>query len=138
MSDAQLRAVGENSISNQGLLNRKQAAVARGQGNLAPVFVDHAKGSEMWDVEGKRYIDFGTGIAVCSAGHAHLKINAAVARQLDKFSHSCVMVTPYENAVKLAEKLNHLAPGDSIKKSIFVTTGAEAIFRVPLTRRSTT
>jgi 4-aminobutyrate aminotransferase/(S)-3-amino-2-methylpropionate transaminase len=114
-------------LSNQDWQARKEDAVARGQGNIAPVYVERAAGSELWDVEGKRYIDFGTGIAVCSAGHCHPKITAAVAEQLDKFSHTCVMVTPYDSSVRLAEKLNELAPGPSKKKSIFVTTGAEAI-----------
>ena len=61
---------------------------------LPPIFVERAAGSEIWDVEGNRYIDFSTGIAVCSAGHSHPKIKAAVARQLENFSHTCVMVTP--------------------------------------------
>lgn len=106
---------------------RKNAAMARGEGNVAPVFVDRAQGSELWDVEGKRYIDFGTGIAVCNTGHRHPKIMAAVAAQLERFSHTCVMVTPYDSAVMLAEKLNALAPGVSPKKTMFVTTGAEAV-----------
>lgn len=106
---------------------RKEAAIARGQGNIAPVYIDRAENAEMWDVEGKRYIDFGTGIAVCSTGHLHPKVMAAVSRQLERFSHTCVMVTPYDSAVQLAEKLNELAPGDSPKKTIFVTTGAEAV-----------
>jgi 4-aminobutyrate aminotransferase/(S)-3-amino-2-methylpropionate transaminase len=116
-----------SGLSNQDWQARKEDAVARGQGNIAPVYIERAAGSELWDVEGKRYIDFGTGIAVCSAGHCHPKITAAVAEQLDKFSHTCVMVTPYDSSVRLAEKLNELAPGPSKKKSIFVTTGAEAI-----------
>ena len=127
MSKAQLKIAEGNKISNQDWLARKSNAVARGQGHLAPVFVDHAQGSEIWDIEGKRYIDFGTGIAVCSAGHCHPKITAAVTEQLQKFSHTCVMVTPYDSSVQLAEKLNELAPGPSKKKSIFVTTGAEAV-----------
>jgi len=106
---------------------RKQAAMARGQGNIAAVYIDRAKNAEMWDVEGKRYIDFGTGIAVCSTGHSNPKIVAAVKNQLERFSHTCVMVTPYGSAVELAEKLNELAPGPTPKKSIFVTTGAEAV-----------
>ncbi|MCP4391287.1 MAG: aminotransferase class III-fold pyridoxal phosphate-dependent enzyme, partial [Gammaproteobacteria bacterium] len=114
-------------MSNAEWQARKTDAVARGQGNIAPIYVEHALGSELWDVEGTRYIDFGTGIAVCSAGHCHPKITAAVAEQLEKFSHTCVMVTPYDSSVRLAEKLNELAPGPSKKKSIFVTTGAEAI-----------
>ncbi|MCK5746520.1 MAG: aminotransferase class III-fold pyridoxal phosphate-dependent enzyme, partial [Oricola sp.] len=106
---------------------RKGAAMARGEGNAAPVFVDRALGSEIWDVEGKRYIDFATGIAVCNTGHRHPKVMAAVAAQLERFSHTCVMVTPYDSAVLLAEALNELAPGSSAKKTMFVTTGAEAV-----------
>ena len=78
-------------------------------------------------VEGNRYIDFGTGIAVCNTGHSHPKIVAAVKEQVERFSHTCVMVTPYDTAVRLAEALNELAPGDTPKKSMFVTTGAEAV-----------
>ena len=106
---------------------RKNAAMARGEGNVAPVFVDRALGSELWDVEANRYIDFGTGIAVCNTGHRHPKVMKAISDQLDRFSHTCVMVTPYDSAVLLAEALNGLAPGASPKKSMFVTTGAEAV-----------
>ena len=106
---------------------RKNAAMARGEGNIAPVFVDRASGSEVWDVEGRRYIDFGTGIAVCNTGHMHPKVKEAVSRQLERFSHTCVMVTPYDVAVELAERLNRIAPGDSSKKTMLVTTGAEAV-----------
>jgi len=127
MSNAELKVTESAGLSNAEWQARKTDAVARGQGNIAPVYVERALGSEIWDVEGNRYIDFGTGIAVCSAGHCHPKITAAVADQLNKFSHTCVMVTPYDSSVRLAEKLNELAPGPSKKKSIFVTTGAEAI-----------
>jgi 4-aminobutyrate aminotransferase/(S)-3-amino-2-methylpropionate transaminase len=106
---------------------RKVAAIARGQGNIAPVYVERAKNAEIWDVEGKRYIDFGTGIAVCNTGHSNPHVVAAVKEQLDRFSHTCVMVTPYDTAVRLAEALNGLAPGETRKKSMFVTTGAEAV-----------
>jgi 4-aminobutyrate aminotransferase/(S)-3-amino-2-methylpropionate transaminase len=112
---------------NSSLQKRKENAFARGLANVAPVYVDKASGSEIWDVEGNRYIDFATGIAVCNTGHSHPKIVSAVKEQLDRFSHTCLMVSPYESAVILAEKLNQLAPGDSPKKSIFVTTGAEAV-----------
>ena len=114
-------------MSNAQWQVRKQAAMARGQGNIAAVYIDYAKNSEMWDVEGNRYIDFGTGIAVCSTGHSNPAVVAAVQNQLKRFSHTCVMVTPYDSAVELAEKLNELAPGPTPKKSIFVTTGAEAV-----------
>ena len=116
-----------NDVSNAQLQTRKDVAFARGQGNLAPIFIERAENAELWDVEGNRYIDFGTGIAVCSTGHSNPKVVAAVQEQLQRFSHTCVMVTPYESAVELAEKLNDLAPGDTPKKTIFVTTGAEAV-----------
>lgn len=106
---------------------RKIAAIARGQGNAAAVYIDHARNAEMWDIEGKRYIDFGTGIAVCNTGHAHPRIVAAVKAQVERFSHTCVMITPYDTAVRLAEELNARAPGSTPKKSIYVTTGAEAV-----------
>jgi 4-aminobutyrate aminotransferase/(S)-3-amino-2-methylpropionate transaminase len=127
MSSAEIKVGDFQQLSNADWQARKEDAVARGQGNIAPVYVERAAGSEIWDVEGKRYIDFGTGIAVCSAGHCHPKITAAVAEQLNKFSHTCVMVTPYDVSVRLAEKLNEIAPGPTKKKSIFVTTGAEAV-----------
>ncbi|WNC72059.1 4-aminobutyrate--2-oxoglutarate transaminase [Thalassotalea psychrophila] len=114
-------------MNNQQLQDRKTKVIARGQGNMYPVYVERAVNSELWDVEGKRYIDFGTGIAVCNTGHSHPKVVAAVKTQVDKFSHTCVMVNPYEVAVELAEKLTAIAPGDSDKKAIFVSTGAEAV-----------
>ena len=114
-------------MTNEKLQARKSQVIARGQGNVYPVYVEHAKNAEIWDVEGNRYIDFGAGIAVCNTGHSHPKIIAAVKAQVDKFSHTCVMVNPYEVAVELAEKLTAIAPGPSEKKAIFVTTGAEAV-----------
>lgn len=112
---------------NQELQARKANVIARGQGNMYQAYVERAENSEIWDVEGNRYIDFGAGIAVCNTGHSHPKVVAAVKEQLDKFSHTCVMVNPYEVAVELAEKLIEIAPGDSEKKAIFVSTGAEAV-----------
>ncbi|EPJ43426.1 MAG: 4-aminobutyrate aminotransferase [Osedax symbiont Rs1] len=114
-------------MNNQELQQRKNKVIARGQGNLYQVYVERAEGSELWDVEGDRYIDFGAGIAVCNTGHSHPKVVAAAKQQLDKFSHTCVMVNPYEVAVELAEKLVDIAPGNSDKKAIFVSTGAEAV-----------
>lgn len=106
---------------------RKSDAIARGEGNLAALYVDRADGAEIWDIEGNRFIDFATGIAVCNTGHTHPKVTEAVIEQVKRFSHTCVMVTPYDSAVRLAEALNALAPGPSKKKSMFVTTGAEAV-----------
>ena len=114
-------------MNNQQLQARKNQAIARGQGNMAPVYVDRALNAEVWDVEGKRYIDFGAGIAVVNTGHNHPKVKAAVLAQMERFSHTCVMVSPYESAVAVAEKLNAAAPGNSPKKSILLTTGAEAV-----------
>lgn len=100
-----------NKTTNESLQARKLNVFARGQGNVYPVFVERAKNAELWDVEGTRYIDFGTGIAVCNTGHSHPKVIEAVKAQVEKFSHTCVMVNPYESAVELAEKLTQLAPG---------------------------
>ena len=117
----------ETRTTNADWQERKLAAMARGQGNIAPVYIERAANAELWDVEGNRYIDFGTGIAVCNTGHSNPRVVAAVQEQVGRFSHTCVMVTPYESAVRLAEQLNELVPGDTPKKTIFVTTGAEAV-----------
>jgi len=114
-------------MTNADWAARKAAAIARGQGQVASVYVDRASNAELWDVEGKRYIDFATGIAVCNTGHSHPEVVAAVKQQIDRFSHTCVMVTPYDSAVRLAEVLNELAPGKTPKKTTYVTTGAEAV-----------
>ena len=113
-----------NPNTNAAWQARKTEAIARGEGNLANLYVERAVGAEIWDVEGKRYIDFATGIAVCNTGHTHPKVTDAVINQVKSFSHTCVVVTPYDSAVRLAEELNRLAPGPSKKKSMFVTTGA--------------
>jgi 4-aminobutyrate aminotransferase/(S)-3-amino-2-methylpropionate transaminase len=115
------------TTSNAEWAARKTAAFARGQGHAAAIFIERAANAELWDVEGNRYVDFGTGIAVCNTGHSHPAVVAAVKEQVERFSHTCVMVTPYDSAVRLAETLNELAPGNSVKKTIFVTTGAEAV-----------
>ena len=106
--------------SNQDLQRRRDAAFARGLGNQLPVYVERARNAEIWDVEGRRYIDFGSGIAVLNTGHLHPKVHAAVAKQLEAFSHTCLMITPYESAVELAEQLNRLAPGPTPKKCISI------------------
>ena len=113
--------------TNAELQERRDAAIARGISNQLPVYVARAENAELWDVEGRRYIDFAGGIAVLNTGHVHPRVKAAVAAQLEAFSHTCFMVTPYAVAIELAEKLNRLAPGSSPKKAIFVTTGAEAV-----------
>jgi 4-aminobutyrate aminotransferase/(S)-3-amino-2-methylpropionate transaminase len=114
-------------LNNKSLQARKNKAFARGQGTITGAFIEKALNAELWDVEGNRYIDLGSGIAVVNTGHNHPTVQAAVRAQLEKFSHTCLTVTPYACAVELAEKLNSIAPGDTPKKSILVTTGAEAV-----------
>ena len=106
---------------------RREAAVPRGVGNSLAVYAEHALNAELWDVEGRRYIDFATGIAVLNTGHLHPRVAAAVSEQLTKLSHACFQVTPYDSYVRLAEELNRLAPGPTPKKTIFLSTGAEAV-----------
>ena len=113
--------------TNAELQKLRETAVPRGVASLLPVFVDHAGNAEQWDVEGKRYVDFAAGIAVLNTGHLHPAVKAAVAAQLERFSHSCFQVTQYESYVRLADRLNRLAPGPTPKKSIFFSTGAEAV-----------
>ena len=114
-------------MSNQELQQRKQAVIAKGQGNLYANYVTRAKNAELWDEDGNRYIDFGTGIAVCNTGHSHPRVVAAIQQQVEQFSHSCLMINPYRGAVELAERLTRIAPGSSAKKAMFVSTGAEAV-----------
>ena len=121
-SEATAAASGNRS-SNADWQARKEQAIARGESNLHPIYVALAKNAEIWDVEGKQYIDFGAGIAVCNTGHGQPRIVGAAKQQLDDFSHTCVMVTPYDSAVRLAERLNVITPGDTPKKTMFVTTG---------------
>ncbi|MEL6113941.1 4-aminobutyrate--2-oxoglutarate transaminase [Photobacterium sp. SP02] len=114
-------------MSNQAWQARKQQVIAQGMGNLNPLYVETAKNAEIWDIEGNRYIDFGSGIAVNNTGHSHPRIVEAVKAQLDNFSHTCAMVTPYTSFVELAEQLTARAPGNTAKKAVFLTTGAEAV-----------
>ncbi|MBS0394948.1 MAG: 4-aminobutyrate--2-oxoglutarate transaminase [Proteobacteria bacterium] len=113
--------------TNAELQKLREAALPRGVASLLPVFTDRASNAEIWDVEGKRYIDFAAGIAVLNTGHLHPAVKAAVAAQLERFSHTCFQVTQYESYVRLADRLNRLAPGSTPKKSIFFSTGAEAV-----------
>lgn len=106
---------------------RREAAIARGVGHSHQIFIDRAENAEIWDVEGRRYIDFAGGIAVLNTGHCNPVITQAVKAQLDRFSHTCFQVLAYESYVELAERLNAKAPGDCAKKTLLVTTGAEAV-----------
>ncbi len=105
---------------------RKAAAVPHGVATRG-IYVAKAQNAELWDVEGRRYIDFAAGIAVLNTGHRHPQVMAAVARQAQAFTHTCFHVAPYESYVRLAERLNALTPGDFAKKTLFLTSGAEAV-----------
>jgi 4-aminobutyrate aminotransferase len=105
---------------------RKSAAVANGVSTKG-IYIAKAENAEIWDADGKRFIDFAAGIAVVNTGHRHPKVMAAVAEQAQRFAHTCFHVLSYESYVHLAERLNALAPGDSAKKTLFLSTGAEAL-----------
>ena len=113
--------------TNAALMERRRAAVVRGVGQAHEIFAARASNAELWDVEGRRYVDFAGGIAVLNTGHCHPRIVEAVKRQLDHYTHTCFQVVAYEPYVELAERLNALAPGAFAKKSLFLSTGAEAI-----------
>lgn len=106
---------------------RRVAAVPRGVGNVTQIFAKTAKNSEIWSEDGKRYIDFGAGIAVVNTGHQHPRLIKAIEEQLKAFSHVCFQVTPYENYVSLAERLNAVAPISGPAKTMLASTGAEAV-----------
>lgn len=115
-----------DAATNAATAARRRAAMARGVGVMTDHFAAHAENATVTDIEGNRLIDFAAGIAVVNTGHRHPRVIEAVRAQLDAFTHTCHQVLPYENYVRLAERLNDATPGDFAKKSIFVTTGAEA------------
>ncbi len=115
------------SASNAQWMQRRRAAVPRGVGQPHAIFAERAENAELWDVEGRRYIDFAGGIAVLNTGHRHPGVMAAVQAQMARFTHTCFQVVAYDAYVEVAEKLNALAPGDFAKKTLLLSTGAEAL-----------
>src|ERR1051326_2188553 len=109
------------------LHERRVAAVPRGVSQATAIYAKRALNSEIWSEDGKRYIDFGAGIAVVNTGHQHPKLVRAVKDQLEAFSHVCFQVTPYENYITLAERLNAIAPVPGAAKTMLASTGAEAV-----------
>ncbi len=109
------------------LLQKKQQFVSQGISNLAPIFVDAAKGAVIRDLDGNTFIDLYGGIGVINAGHCPESVVAAIKAQADRLLHSCFMVSMYDSYVELAEKLAQVTPGDHAKKSMFVNSGAEAV-----------
>jgi len=114
-------------MDNLSLLQRRQAATPRGVGVMCSFFADHARNAELWDVEGRRYIDFAAGIAVLNVGHRHPRVEKAIAEQLARFTHTAYQIVPYASYVELAERINAALPGMHAKKTAFFTTGAEAV-----------
>jgi 4-aminobutyrate aminotransferase len=112
---------------NTEVVKRREAAISRGVGMMTQIYVDRAQNAEVWDIEGNRYIDFAAGIAVVNTGHCHPKVMGAVTEQITRFTHTCHQVLPYEPYIRLAERLNDKVPGNFKKKTVFVTTGAEAV-----------
>lgn len=112
--------------NNAELLARRQAALPRGLATLTSVFADRAENAEIWDADGKRYVDFAGGIAVLNTGHRHPKVMAAVARQLERFTHTAFQVMGYDSYIDLAERLNAAVPIDNAK-TLFMNSGAEAV-----------
>ena len=117
---------------------RRLAATPRGVGVMSDFFIDRAKNAELWDIEGRRFIDFAGGIAVLNTGHVHPKVQAAIAAQLERFTHSCYQVVPYTEYVALAERINAIVPIDGPVKTAFFSTGAEAVENAVKIARSST
>lgn len=113
-------------MTNQDLVARRSRAVPMGVATATPVYAARAANAEIWDVEGKRYVDFAGGIAVLNVGHRNPRVLAAVRDQLDRYTHTAFQVMAYEPYIALAERLNALAPIEGDAKTIFFTTGAEA------------
>ena len=109
------------------LAELRSTYVPRGITSAHPVTVDRAKGSELWDVSGKRYIDFAGGIGVMNVGHSHPRVMKAVQEQLERATHTSFQVVHYESYLRLAQRICEVAPIDGPKKAIFFSTGAEAI-----------
>jgi 4-aminobutyrate aminotransferase/(S)-3-amino-2-methylpropionate transaminase len=128
----------EPHLTNAALFARRQAAIPRGVGHSHQIFIAKGENAEIWDVEGRRFIDFAGGIAVLNTGHCHPEVIQAVKDQLDKYTHTCFQVLPYEPYVELAERINAKAPGDFAKKTLFLTTGSEAVENAIKIARSST
>ncbi|HKU80874.1 MAG TPA: aspartate aminotransferase family protein [Candidatus Tumulicola sp.] len=115
-----------STVSGAALTQRRHAAVARGVATAHPIFLDRGEGAAVWDQDGRRYLDFAGGIGVLNVGHAHPKVVAAIAEQARRLTHACFQVTMYAPYVEVAEHLNRRAPGPSPKKTLLLSTGAEA------------
>ena len=109
------------------LAELRRRYIPRGLTTAHPIVADHAKGAELWDVAGRRYIDFAGGIGVLNVGHGHPHVMEAVKAQIDRVTHTSFQVVMYESYLRLAERLCEVAPIEGEKKAIFFSTGAEAV-----------
>ena len=125
-------------MNNADLTRRKEAATPRGVGVMCNFYADHADNAELWDIEGRRYIDFASGIAVLNTGHRHPRLVDAIEAQLRRFTHTAYQIVPYASYIELAEQINRLVPGDFPKKTALFTTGAEAVENAVKIARSAT
>jgi 4-aminobutyrate aminotransferase/(S)-3-amino-2-methylpropionate transaminase len=112
---------------SRALLARREAAVPRGPYNATPIFVKEGDGALLTDVDENRLLDFAGGIGCVNVGHRNEAVMAAARAQVERFTHACFHVTPYEGYVALAERLNAKVPGDHPKKTLFANSGAEAV-----------
>jgi 4-aminobutyrate aminotransferase/(S)-3-amino-2-methylpropionate transaminase len=112
---------------SRGLGARREAAVPRGVSQATPVYVARAQDAWIEDVDGNRYLDFAGGIGCLNVGQRNPAVTSAIETQLRKFLHTCAQITPYESYIRLAERMNALAPGDFPKKTFFMNSGAEAV-----------
>jgi 4-aminobutyrate aminotransferase len=139
---ARTHAADSNAQTHDGLnadwLARKEAATPRGIAILESFFVARAENAELWDIEGRRFIDFAGGIGVLNTGHRHPRVMAAIRAQLEQFTHTCYQVVPYASYVALAERINALVPGAWAKRTAFFSTGAEAVENAVKVARSAT
>lgn len=114
-------------ISNVDWQARRTSAIPRGIATAYPIFIERAQGAEVWDTDGRRFIDFAGGIAVLNVGHRHPRVVAAAREQLDRVTHTAFQVLPYGPYVEVCERLNAIAPFKGPAKSILFSTGAEAV-----------
>src|SRR5918998_5363483 len=113
--------------SSEDLRKRRAAAVARGVSSVVSSYVDTAAGGTVTDVDGREWIDFASGIAVTNVGNAAPRVVAAVREEVERFTHTCFMIAPYESYVAVCEQLNALTPGAFEKRSALFNSGAEAV-----------
>lgn len=131
----------ENNQISQALWRERERFVTSSYYHYTRIFIKEARGAALWDVDGKRYVDFTGGIGALNVGHCHPKVVEAIRRQAGEFLHTCFPAIAYENYVQVCEKLCQVMPGHFSKKAMLVNSGAEAVenavkFAKSFTKRS--